>query len=366
MMEKIFEQVWLIIYGKKEIKDASQEEMRAISQINNIVNSTEPNYQELWNNIQRKKDRKKSTISLRLSLQIAATIAVLVGLSSWFIHIQNDNKQQLTITSSNTTSPAINTKIKLTLANGHQIDLSKTKKIIKDGNNLITNINNGLAYKTNNSNKQNKLEYNTLETSAGINYQLNLSDGTKIWLNAKSKVSYPIAFIGKERCVLLEGEAYFEVKSDPQHPFIVKVKDIEVKATGTQFNINSYSIKKGIQTTLIHGKVQVINGQNKITLSPGQQAINIASNNDVLEVDTYKYTSWRYGKYIFENTTLEDIIAQLERWYDIAVIYENTSCKEIKFTGMIDKNLPLTETFKILEKMEDIHFDIKDKTVVIK
>ena len=210
-----------------------------------------------------------------------------------------------------------------------------------------------------------KLHYHTIEIPVGADYRLTLSDGTVVYLNSASKLTFPAAFVGDERRVFLEGEGYFEVESDKQHPFRVEVNGTIVEAVGTIFNINAYPEKDGVEATLVSGKVNVEIGQDRVSLIPGQQARCGMKNIEVCEVDTREYISWKNGMFIFNEMTLENIMVQMQRWYGLDVFFQNESAKSHAFKGMIDKHLSPQEVFRIIEKIANVRFEMKGNTVVI-
>lgn len=155
------------------------------------------------------------------------------------------------------------------------------------------------------------------------------------------------------------------MESDKQHPFRVEVNGTIVEAVGTIFNINAYPEKDGVEATLVSGKVNVENGQDRVSLIPGQQARCGMKNIEVCEVDTREYISWKNGMFIFNEMTLENIMVQMQRWYGLDVFFQNESAKSHAFKGMIDKHLSPQEVFRIIEKIANVRFEMKGNTVVI-
>ena len=212
---------------------------------------------------------------------------------------------------------------------------------------------------------------NTMRTPRGGQYQLELPDGTLVWLNAASSITYPAAFTGKERKVTISGEAYFEVAKNKENPFIVDVSDkSSIKVLGTHFDVNSYADENAIRTTLLEGSVQVITGaanpanpdhgsSNTVTLKPGQQSqiyqqrLSVSNNADIDKV-----MAWKNGLFNFEDASLEEVMRQLERWYDVQVIYEK-SIPDIRFGGEISRNLKLSDLLKVLARAE-VKFRIEE------
>ena len=198
-------------------------------------------------------------------------------------------------------------KAVLTLGNGKSIALDDTKAVIKEGSTLISKSDNGsLSYKGIELKQQEKLKFNDLQIPRGGEFSIVLEDGTKVWLNAESKLRYPVAFVGDERKVYLEGEAYFKVAKGSK-PFLVDVQGQVVKVYGTEFNISAYPSGVMVYTTLIEGKVsvQAINGENNIILEPGTQSVFNKNSLEIAlrEVNTEEVVSWRTGMIVFEYQT---------------------------------------------------------------
>jgi transmembrane sensor len=205
--------------------------------------------------------------------------------------------------------------------------------------------------------------YNTMSTPKGRQFQLKLPDGTAVWLNAASSIQYPIAFTSKERRVIVTGEAYFEVAQDRQKPFIVEVNNLaEVEVLGTHFNINGYMDEGAAITTLLQGAVRISPMQDESrrrntaqVLRPGQQGlVKPATSNAPLlvqDADIEKVMAWKNGYFNFEGATIREVMKQLERWYDITVVYEN-GVPDVIFFGEMSRNVNLAELISALQEMK--------------
>ena len=206
---------------------------------------------------------------------------------------------------------------------------------------------------------------NTVTVPQGQRVHLTLSDGTKVWLNAKTKMEYPQSFkVSDQRIVKVDGEAYFEVSKTGQ-PFIVNVNGMQVEVLGTTFNISAYPNEE-YQTTLVNGSVRVSAEKGEsLILKPSQQAtIALGSNSiQVRTVDTSFYTSWVKGKINFKDQRLEDIMKTLSRWYDMNVVYENEKLKNIRFGCNLNRYEEITPFVKLLEKTEEVHVKIEGNTI---
>jgi len=193
--------------------------------------------------------------------------------------------------------------------------------------------------------------YNTIETPKGRKYHVKLSDGSEIWLNAGSSLSFPLVFQGENREVILKGEGYFEIAKNPKRPFQVTIKgsDTKIEVLGTHFNISSYPEDNGFSTTLLEGAIRVFNKKYTEVLKPGQTAIVDWDNNVKLSSSGVPEESvaWKNNFFSFENADLETVMIELARWYNIEVSYSGEK-SESRFSGKIDKNLRFSEVLEIL------------------
>ena len=211
-------------------------------------------------------------------------------------------------------------------------------------------------------------QYNELSTPKGGEYQVTLADGSRVWLNASSRLRYPVAFGGKERMVSLDGEAYFDVAKDAARPFIVRVEGASVKVYGTEFNVNTRD-KQEMRTVLVEGRVGVTidaTGEERM-LSPNQLlAYDRATGEvDVRKVDTYAHIAWRYGEFVFTDERLEDIMDRLLEWYDAEVFYMNDALKDARFTGIVPRFEDVGEVLELLAGTATVRFQVSGKTITV-
>jgi ferric-dicitrate binding protein FerR (iron transport regulator) len=228
-----------------------------------------------------------------------------------------------------------------------------------------------------------EMQYNTMTTPRGRQFRIMLPDGTEVWLNAASSIRYPVEFNSTERRVEITGEAFFHVKSLSlpafnerpaiKVPFVVNVnKQMDVEVLGTQFNVNAYPNEQAINTTLMEGVVRVRTMDTKeepsqtAMLIPGQQASVKNKGNKkitVQDADINKVMAWKNGLFNFENVSLADAMLQLERWYDIDVVYEN-GIPDIWFSGKISRDTRLAGLLKILEKT-GVQFRLDGRKLIV-
>lgn len=267
-------------------------------------------------------------------------------------------------------------KAKLILADGSSLvlDSAATGKLAQQGNVTVLNKDGKLAYIPPDGEDQegSRVLYNTLETSKGQTYVTVLSDNSKVWLNAESSISYPVAFTGKERKVTITGEAYFEVAKDEKRPFIVagnKLPSNElgwvVEVMGTHFNINSYVDEDMIKTTLLEGKVKVVSGKALTILRPGQQAQlkEPGQLQTINNADMEQAVAWKNGFFQFDNADLRTVMKQIARWYDVEVVYEGNISSET-YGGKIRRNSKASEVLTLLEQNQ-VHFKIQGKRIIV-
>ncbi|WP_270544009.1 FecR family protein [Butyricimonas paravirosa] len=312
----------------------------------------------------RERYTQKKTRYLAKWYWSAAAVVFMIGIGSIFFFQKTDH-----IAPQESIVPG-SSKAMLVLNNGNIINLSdKTHDEIVTTEELIIR-NNGteLQYATTeNATNKHANNYNELIVPKGGEYTLTLSDGTKVWLNSQSKLKYPVAFNDTNREVYLEGEAYFEVTKDPHHPFHVNAKDrVTIEVLGTSFNVRSYPDETKVETVLEEGSVRMSKGKEKVTLSPGYKAVYQPEKGiETTSVNTELYTAWRHGQYIFVDESVENILKQLSRWYNIEVFYSNEKAKSVIFSGDVRKYNDITTLLEAMEIAGGIHFKINGNTLIV-
>jgi len=257
---------------------------------------------------------------------------------------------------------------RLTLADGRTITLDSAANggLAQQGNTRVIKLNGQIAYKNTGSGKAVDASlFNTISTAKGNQYQLILSDGSKVWLNAASSMRFPTTFTGKERRVEITGEAYFEIAKNPAMPFKIQVGNGEIEVLGTHFNVNAYADEPTVKTTVLEGAVAVKKATARQVLEPGQQAafgpqggISLSKN-----VDVAYETAWKDGFFWFDNTDIHTLMRQVSRWYDVDVTFKG-NIEDDGFTGKISRNVPLSKFLNVLEQYE-LHFTIEGKKIIV-
>lgn len=212
------------------------------------------------------------------------------------------------------------------------------------------------------------LNYNTVSTPHGGKYQVTLADGTKVWLNAVSELTFPTAFTGATREVSLKGEAYFEVAPSPAHPFVVKVNDMKVNVLGTHFNIMAYDDEEAVRTTLLEGAVRVEGGAVSRSLAVGEQGVwNKKEKLYVLkDVDLEEVMAWKNGIFQYNRTNLPVIMRQIARWYNVEVRYMDNEVIGESFSGSVPCNENVSQMLKLLEMTGTVKFEVNDRTITVR
>lgn len=297
---------------------------------------------------------------------VAACIALLLlSGATWYI-LQRKIIAPITRTKQPPADvPAGSNRASLILADGTEIplDSSINNTLAQQGNTVISKPGNGrLAYQQGSVLSPEIPSYNTLRTPKGGQFQVQLPDGSNVWLNASSSLRYPVAFTGDTRTVELNGEAYFEIAPNAAQPFIVKAAHTDVQVLGTQFNMMAYDDESSVKTTLLTGAVKV----NNRRLYPGQGA-SIDRQSGQLSVQEHVNTeaviAWKNGLMQLEGEDIHVVMRLIARWYDVTVVYN--APVNAHFRGIIPRNVPLSQVLKMLEMTDEVHFSVKDKQIIV-
>ena len=319
-----------------------------------------------WEGVQRKIQRHRFRHRILNICKYAAIFIFPVAIATVAIYKSGNEPQPLSQVEEQIVPGG--KKAVLILDNGEAIDLKSTSGVeLKEKDGTVIQVDSTvLNYQQAPARTSEKLAYNKVNVPRGGEYQLMLSDGSKVQLNSMSSIRFPVQFAQDCRLVELEGEAYFEVSKTGQ-PFIVQTKGMKIEVLGTTFNISAYANEE-YQTTLVSGsvKVQTENGSNRI-LKPSEQACITPGSNqiNVRNVDTAFYTSWIHGKINFKDQRLDDIMKTLARWYDMDVVYENEATKELRFGCYVNRYNEITPLVKLLEQTGRVTVTVEGKTIKI-
>lgn len=308
---------------------------------------------------------------------VAAAAAGLLIAASGYIYFNSSVQRPPAIAAVKTPAtgqqqgiqPASN-KAVLILADGTEIALNNKEEgqLAAQGNITVNKSGSGqLTYQLSDSAQTIAAPlYNTLAIPRGGQYSLTLPDGSKIWLNAASRLRYPTQFTGKERTVELDGEAYFEIAPNKQQPFIVKVKGMQVEVLGTHFNVMAYTDEATVNTTLLEGKVKLHNDrQEEVVLQPGQEGVSGSKKGfKVVKADIEQVMSWKNGYFIFNDEDLTSIMRKISRWYNVDIEYSSDN-KKLSFAGSISRFTNVTEVLNMLALTGTVQFKINGEKIKV-
>ena len=256
----------------------------------------------------------------------------------------------------------------LYMASGQVVSVDKDAQELTEVDGTCINVDSvaGMTYNVVAGEGSSEVLYNRVVVPIGGEFKLTLSDGTKVWLNSFSELRYPVNFTGKKREVILAGEAYFDVVGDPEHPFVVKVNDLDISVLGTQFNVNAYTAGI-VKTVLVEGRVNLRGRMGEIDLHPRQMGEyrETDGNLRMTEVDVLPHVAWKDGNFIFRSESLEDIMDKLSIWYNLDVFYTNDELRGIRLSGNLFRYGDVNQLFTLFEKISDARFQVEGKSVVI-
>ncbi len=341
-----------------------------------FATSEEALQQRIWQAVSEQRKAKVMTLKRHGFLKVAAAVLVIACSAAFYVYLSRQNAPapagSAPVAKRETTPPPAivpgGNKAVLVLGDGTSVILDTTANgtIAQAKNARVEKLGDGqLAYSPLKGGPA-ALTYNTLSTPRGGQYHITLADGTRVWLNAASSLRFPVAFTGAERLVELTGEGYFEVVKNTAQPFKVKVGDMEIRVLGTHFNVMAYQDEETANTTLLEGAVRISKKEVTALLKPGQQAqVSPKGRIKVQQgINTEEAVAWKNGYFNFEGTSIETIMRQLERWYDIDVEYKNHV--NTRFYGTIARNVGIDKVFKMLELTGAVHFTINGSKVVVR
>ncbi|MCO4294738.1 FecR family protein [Solitalea sp. MAHUQ-68] len=325
----------------------------------------------IYERIRSEIDKKEKNLFNRHWAKIAIASCLLIACSLVVYFRNNNDILGNKVVSSQVIKPGGN-EATLTLQDGSKVLLNAVNigEIAQQGNIKITKTKDGQLVYTiaaNNDNDGIQTEsYNSIETPRGGQYQINLPDGSKVWLNAASSLKYPTVFKGTERKVELTGEGYFEIAKDKTHPFKVITQNQQVEVLGTHFNIDAYNDNGNTKTTLLEGSVKagLINSSDSKTLKPGEQMIVNQQKISVIEVDTEEAIAWKNGYFMFNNESLETVMNKIARWYNIDIDYNGNKINKT-FGGSISRFKNVKDVLSMLELTGSVHFKIEGRRVIV-
>lgn len=293
---------------------------------------------------------------IRYAIAAAASVIVVMG-GMWFLQQRNAGADKPRVITGSK-------GITLQVAGGKEIALSNTASTVKAGDVILNNSGKDLKYETTGNTAA---VYNTLSVPAGMNYQLNLADGSKIWLNSATTLQFPFKFAGNNREITITGEAYLDIAADPAHPFLVHLPGGNtVQVLGTTFNVNTYDSNR-TQVALVTGAVKVQSAEGgSVQLKPGLLATESGNTFETATFDADNLLAWREGKYYFNAASIQEVADVIARWYGVKVIIDSPGLSHRKFSGSLYRNAPLEKFLNRATQMLDASYYYEDGVLHIK
>ena len=319
--------------------------------------------------VARKQKEQAGKYRILLSSLKYAAMFVLPLLIAGILWWHNVEQVQDTVGLANSSLPYFGRKPMLTLSDGKEMVVDKANLVLSrmQGVRITGQDSSELVYFGQIADNS-QLQYHTLTTPAQCDYHFILSDGTKVWINAKSSVKYPVVFGADERVVYASGEIYLEVAKDTSRPFYVVTNDLKVKVLGTSFNVNAYEDENFVTVTLVEGKVAAYTKDKSYALTPDKQLYFNKDNQlaEIRPVNVYNIIAWKDGRYIFKGQTLNEVAKVLERWYEVRVIFENKHHANEIYTGIVYKEEPLESFIMRLNASSTYHCYLENNIVYIR
>lgn len=313
------------------------------------------------------KERRGHSGRIRIVRWVAVVAAVWVlalGVTLWMTFGKKENVAPLPVASK--IIPAGEKKATLTLADGTEVHVEEiTAQILQEKGMNIEYRNGEIVYHKSEE-ETTEVVYNKLEVPRGGECMIKLDDGTKVWVNAETKLKYPVAFVGDRREVVLEGEAFFDVAKN-EKPFIVETSFGDVRVLGTAFGISAYASESESYTTLVRGKVSVEReGGEPVVILPGEQVVTSKDGKMIKQqVDVEEFVGWKDGIYVFKEKSLGEIMKTLERWYNISVDFQEKSLVDLPFTGNLKRYDDINVFFDALTRTGDMKYRVEGNQVIL-
>ena len=328
---------------------------------------TEEEEERGWRQLQQKARSGRSVRKIKWFPYAAAIVLILSVGGVFYFSGDKEQTEILPIAKNEVQVPG--SRAVLILPDGRKVDLENEvlRSDLAQSDSLLLVSARSLKYRDIDSPDTTEI-FHTLEIPRGGEYLLALSDGTMIYLNSESTLSFPVKFQGKERKVYLTGEAYFKVAKNTEHPFVVTAGELEVLVTGTTFGVRAYKDEKDIQTTLESGQVTVRVEGKSVKLVPNKQVLfnKLTMGVEVRDVDVDLYLAWADGRVVYDNCPLEKILTDLGRWYNIDVFYSRDELRSYQFSLNMKKHEEFIQVLELIGKTGEVQFEVKDNTVIVR
>lgn len=320
---------------------------------------------QTWQIICKRHARFRRRCILWLTTTVAASVLLVTG-SFLFFFFSSVNKPQVR-TIAELVAGQVQQGVTLVLSTGEQIKLGKELLYREEGVDICSD-SSGIVYqRQEHAQQQDSIRYNELIVPVGGEYQLVLSDNTRVILNADSRLRYPVYFAAAAREIWISGEAYLQVAPNPEKPFIVHTGKTDIRVLGTEFNVTAYQNEPVTEITLVCGRVRVEVDGKREELNPGYQ-VRVDHTNMQVEnkkVNVYDYVAWKDGLLLFDDISLEQLMARLGRWYNIHFEYRHKELKQKKFTGGFRKYDDIEKILEMIGDVNDVDFKVENGCVVI-
>lgn len=359
-----------------EIKENWKKDKEEDYEYAEFLNQKWSDYQEKYT-IGKAIKKQNKVFSLNHILRYAAIFILVLGIAATVYFIMNNRQSDYQKYATELNNSKGESNSQLVLANGTKVDISSKDSYVKyneDGTEIKLDDNSSNIEKQVIQNEvTEKGKNNQLIVPNGHQAHLTLSDGTKVWLNAGSKLIFPSIFETEKREVFVDGEAFFDVTKNPAKPFVVVTKGLNIQVFGTSFNVMAYPDEEIIETVLVSGKVQLERNdfslfkKEKVMLHPGQYA-GLKKNGlklVVKDVDIESFISWKQGWYKLDKLPLSEVVIKLERYYNIKVIIKDKELESFKITGKLDLNTNINQVMDNLAEAVKISYKIEQNTILI-
>lgn len=358
---------WIESSSENRREFEAQERLVRSYRVDRYLNNwdEEQSWRRMKNQFVSKKGRNQVYRLWNRWTAVAACISLVVGIAVFY---SNNRKQEpVRVALTEDVWPG-SSQAKLKMADGREILLKDEVTFFEEKDGTALNIKEGNVLVYSQTKGEEAPIWHSLEVPNGGEYSLQLADGSRVWLNSASSLSYPTYFTGDERRVTVSGEAFFEVTKDAKHPFVVNIGEVSITVLGTSFNICSYPEDKVVVTTLNEGKIRLTARGQKLELLPDKQAIFNKESGDikVKNVDASMYSAWLKGVFEFENLSLDVLTRQLARWYDVNFVFTDSELASRRFTGGIRKYNCLSVSLGYISGTTNVDFEIVGTTVYVR
>ncbi len=366
--EKLTEDMLCRFSEEEDLRDAFRDLQACKTAVRKEYTRHAPDIDQEWQRFQNKHTprlSKKAYLWRGIGMGVAATLLVLLGFSLMKRYYFDTSESVKVFAANNLVQ-----EVMLQTAGGRQLALNaSTQTESLDGMGLSLEQSaeeKGLIYAS--APEAVEIETHLLSTPRGQDFKVTLADGSIVWLNAESQLEYPSRFVGKERKVRLIGEAYFQIASNREMPFIVETNNMSTRVLGTEFNLCNYS-ERDAHVTLIKGSVEVKSPKSKggyVRMAPGEDAQLQPDGSFVLkEVDIDSYVYWKEGFFYFDNTPLVDIMQSIGRWYNINVVFQNPEAMKYRMHYLCDRKGGIEHVVELFNLMRKVKVELKDNTVYV-